>query len=129
MIKWLYKMKVKILVTKRGNKKLLMDGFEYYLDRKSKNIFCWLCSFRKKLKSKNKLTTFYEDGLHKIICSTGDHLHKPATKYNDEKTSDKKKLPLLLLMKKKKVDNKPEIKFFFINKVASVYSTNLLSDS
>lgn len=73
-------MNVNIVKSNKGQKKLNVNGFFYYCERKhKKGTFSWACAKRIPLHCKGRVTTVIENGIHKVVKEQCEkHTHPPV---------------------------------------------------
>lgn len=73
-----------VLKNNKGGEKLCVDGYSYYLQRKSKQgSYNWQCSSRIKNNCKCRVTTVMEKNEHCLKKITNSHCHSPSAAEKD----------------------------------------------
>lgn len=68
---------VRIVKSKRGGDKLVVDGFIYHLQLKRENKYSWICDRKNIMKCKGRVTTILEKTEHVITKRPTTHVHDP----------------------------------------------------
>lgn len=72
-------MDITVLKSNKGHNKLIIDGYDYHLQSKSKkNLYRWCCAKRKELLCKATVTTDFINGLHAPKNGPSIHNHDPS---------------------------------------------------
>ncbi|XP_049315649.1 uncharacterized protein LOC125779119 isoform X2 [Bactrocera dorsalis] len=70
---------IQIITSNKGGKKLFLNGYFYYFERKTQMETCnWACSKRLKYKCKSRIVTKVLANNHVIVKQPADHCHEPA---------------------------------------------------
>lgn len=67
-----------LVYSSHGGKKLWLNGFAYYNDKKRESVYYWCCVDRVKMKCKARLLTILEGSIHKLKRPPGIHTHEPS---------------------------------------------------
>lgn len=73
-------MKVFLTKSNKGNPKIIVRGYSYVIEKKSKSSFYWICVHRKDLFCKGRITTNFVDGRHEVVKKPTQHSHEPSAK-------------------------------------------------